>query len=150
VALIRTDAWNFPLLVHVLGAMVLVGALILAGSALAFAWRTGSPALVRLGYRALLFGALPGWIVMRAGAEWIASKEDLTDSNFAWINIGFTTSDAGLVVIVGSAVLAGLALRRAVRGGADSGGLRWAAAVLVGLLVVAYLVTIWAMTKKPI
>jgi hypothetical protein len=149
-AFIRPDAWNFPLLVHVLGAMVMVGALLLAVSALAFAWRAGSPALVRLGYRALLFGALPGWIVMRAGAEWIASKESLTDSNFAWINIGFTTSDAGLVVIVGSAVLAGLALRRAVRGGADGGGLRWAATVLVGLLVVAYVVTIWAMTKKPI
>jgi hypothetical protein len=149
-ALIRPDAWNFPLLVHVLGAMVMVGALILAGSALAFAWRTGSAALVRLGYRALLFGALPGWIVMRAGAQWIASKESLTDSDFTWINVGFTTSDAGLVVIVGSAVLAGLALRRTARGGPDGGGLRWAATVLAGLLVVAYVVTIWAMTKKPI
>ena len=26
---------------------------------------------------------------MRVGAEWIASKEDLTDSNATWIGIGF-------------------------------------------------------------
>jgi hypothetical protein len=77
VAAIRTDAWNFPLLVHVLGAMLLVGALVLAGSALLFAWRGGDASLVRLGYRSLLLGALPAWVLMRVGAEWIASKEDL-------------------------------------------------------------------------
>jgi hypothetical protein len=36
-AVIRPDSWNFPLFLHVLGAMILVGATLTAGSALAFA-----------------------------------------------------------------------------------------------------------------
>jgi hypothetical protein len=86
---------------------------------------------------------------MRAGAQWIASKEDLTDSSSSWIGIGFTTSDAGLVVIVVATVLAALGMRAAARGQAP-GGYRRVAAVLVALLVVTYGVTIWAMTSKPI
>lgn len=150
-ATIRPDAWNFPLLLHVLGAMLLVGALVLAASALVLAWRGDNPALVRLGFRALLLGALPAWILMRIGAQWIADKESLSDSNASWIGIGFGTSDAGIVVIVVASLLAGLALRRAAR--APRGGGKAAfrpAAALVGLLIVAYLVTIWAMTTKPI
>ena len=148
-AIVRPDAWNFPLLLHVLGAMAMVGALILAASALILAWRSGERGLVRLGFRSLLYGALPAFIVMRAGAEWIASKEDLTDSNDAWIGIGFTISDAGLVLILVSLLLAGLAVRRMNRGGV-AGPLARAPAVLVAILTVAFLVTVWAMTTKPV
>jgi len=147
-AIIRPDAWDFPLLLHVLGAMLLVGTLILAGSALILAWRDGNPALVRLGYRSLLVGALPAWILMRAGAEWIASKEDLTDSNVAWIGIGQTTADLGLLLILVSTLLAGLAVRRVGRS-LSPGSMARAPAGLVSLLFVAYLVAIWAMTTKP-
>ena len=77
-ATIRPDSWDFPLLLHVLGAMLLVGTLVLAASALVLAWRDGNASLVRLGYRSLLLGALPAWIVMRGAAEWIADKEGLT------------------------------------------------------------------------
>jgi hypothetical protein len=147
---LRPDAWDFPLLLHVLGAMLLVGSLVLAGSWLLPAWRGRSASMVRLGYRSLLLGVLPGWIVMRVGAEWIASKEDLTtDSNLSWVSIGFTTADASLVVIVIATILAGLGARRAARAGGGSGGLGRASAVLVSLLVIAYLVTLWAMTTKP-
>ncbi|HYZ80529.1 MAG TPA: hypothetical protein VE571_04635 [Solirubrobacteraceae bacterium] len=150
-AAIRPDAWNFPLLIHVAGAMVLVGSLVLAGSALIFAWRDrGGGTLVRLGYRSLLLGVVPGWIVMRAGAEWIASKEHLENSDVSWINIGFTTSDIGALLIIISTVLAGLAWRRAARDAAAGGsGLGRAATVLVAVLIVAYVVTLWAMTTKP-
>jgi hypothetical protein len=148
-AIVRPDAWNFPLLLHVFGAMVMVGALILTAAALIFAWRNGDPGLVRLGSRSLLYGALPAFIVMRAGAEWIASKEDLTDSNDAWIGIGFSTSDAGLLVILVSLLLAGLAVRRINRG-AVAGALARVPAVLVAILTVAFLVTVWAMTTKPV
>jgi hypothetical protein len=146
---LRPDAWNFPLLLHVLGAMVLVGSLVLAGSWLLLAWRGRSASLVRLGYRSLLLGVLPGWIVMRVGAEWIASKEHLTDSKASWVGIGFTTADAGLVVIVIATVLAGIGARRVARAGGGSGGLGRASAVLVTVLVITYVVTIWAMTTKP-
>jgi hypothetical protein len=149
VAVIRPDSWDFPLLLHVLGAMLMVGALILAGSALVFAWRRGSVALLRVGYRTMLMGALPAWVLMRVGAEWIASKEGLENSNVSWIGIGFSTADAGLVLIVVSTLLAGLAMRRARRDEAGGGGLRWTATVLVAVLFVAYLVAIWAMTTKP-
>jgi hypothetical protein len=144
-AAIRPDAWNFPLLLHVLGAMVLVGALVLSTSALVLAWRTGAPALVRLGIQSLLLGVFPGWILMRVGAEWIASKEDLTDAKLSWLDVGFTTADGGVVLIIVAMVLAGLAVRR--RGG--SMGLSRALAVLASVLLIAYLVAIWAMTTKP-
>jgi hypothetical protein len=151
VATIRPDSWDFPLLLHVLGAMLLVGALILAASALSFAWRDGNAALVRLGYRSLLLGALPAWVLMRAGAAWIADKEHVTDSNDAWVGIGFTTGDFGLLVILISILLAGLAVRRGRgRGGRSSGGFGGATAILASLLVIAYLVTVWAMTTKPV
>jgi len=149
IAAIRPDDWNIALLVHALGAMVLVGALVLASSALIFAWRDGTLASVRLGLRVMLLGALPAWIVMRVGAEWIASKEGLEDSDVAWVTIGFTTSDVGFVVILVTSLLAWLAMRRAARDG-GAGGSGRAAAVLVSLLLVAYLVTTWAMTTKPI
>jgi hypothetical protein len=145
---LRPDAWNFPLLIHVAGAMVLVGALVLAGSSLIFAWRDGGGTMARLGYRALLLGVVPGWIVMRAGGEWIASKEHLEDSNLSWIGIGFTTADAGAVLIIIATILAALAWRRAARDG-RGGGLGKAATVLVSILIVAYVVTLWAMTTKP-
>ena len=67
-ASIRPDDWNIALFVHILGAMALVGSLALVLVALA-----GRD--LRLGYRALLLGVLPSWIVMRGGAEWIAEKE---------------------------------------------------------------------------
>jgi hypothetical protein len=149
VAAIRPDDWNFPLLMHVLGAMLLVGALVLAGSALVLAWRGASPIMLRLGFRALLFGALPAWIVMRAGAQSIADKESLTDSDLSWIGIGFGTADSGVVLILVSSLLAGLALRRANRSAGAGGGFSRPAAILVAVMVVAYVVTIWAMTAKP-
>jgi hypothetical protein len=150
IAIVRPDSWNFPLLVHVLGAMVMVGALALSASALVVAWRNGGGAMVRLGYRALLFGALPAWLVMRLGGEWIASKEHLENSNVSWIGIGFTTADGGLVLLVIATVLAGFGARRLARAdGNGTSGLGRASTVLVGVLLVAYVVTIWAMTTKP-
>lgn len=146
-AAIRPDAWNFPLLLHVLGAMLLVGTLVLAVSALVLARRDGSAALLRLGYRSLLLGALPAWIVMRGAAEWIADKEGLTgDEVPSWVDIGYSIADPGLLLLLISTVLAGLALRR---GGGGGDGLNRASTVLVSLLLVAYLVAIWAMTTRP-
>ena len=151
-AAIRPDAWNFPLLLHVLGAMLLVGTLVLAASALVLARRDGSAALLRLGYRSLLIGALPAWIVMRGAAEWIADKEGLTgDEVPSWVDIGYSIADPGLLLLAISTVLAGLALRRAGNPESPAGdGLSRASTVLVSILLVAYLVAIWAMTTRPV
>lgn len=148
IAIIRPDAWNFPLLLHVLGAMLMVGALVLAGTALVLSWRDGSAAMVRLGYRSLLVGVIPSFILMRAGAEWIASKEGLENSNATWIGIGFSSSDFGALLIIIATVLAGFGMRRSVRS-EGANGLGRASTVLVGLVLIAYVVTIWAMTTKP-
>jgi uncharacterized membrane protein len=147
-ATIRPDDWNFALLLHVLGALVLVGALVLAVSAMFLAWRGGDAALVRLGFRSLLLGVLPAWVAMRAGGEWIASKEHLEDAKLTWLDIGFTTADLGLFLIVIATVLGGLAARRAARAGRPA-ALGRASAVVTLALLVAYLVAIWARTTKP-
>jgi hypothetical protein len=148
-ATIRPDDWNIALLLHVLGAMLLVGALVLAVTALVLSWRDGDRGLTRLAFRALLVGALPAYVLMRVGAQWIASKEGLEDSDVAWIGIGYTTADMGALLIVVSTILAGLALRRANRDG-GAGGTGRTATVLVSLLIVAYVVTTWAMAAKPL
>jgi hypothetical protein len=150
VAAIRPDDWNFPLLLHVLGAMLLVGALVLTASALIFAWRNGNAALVRLGFRSLLLGVIPAWIVMRVSAEWIADKENLTGDDVPnWIDIGYMTADTGLLLIIVATVLGGFAARRAAGAEASGGGLRRASTVVVSLLLIASLVSVWAMTTKP-
>jgi hypothetical protein len=146
---VRPDDWNFPLFVHVLGAMVMVGALVLAATALVGAWRGNSIAMVRLGFRSLLWAALPAWLVMRVGAEWIASKEDLTGDNApSWVGIGFTTADLGILVLAIATVVAGLGVRR-LRSSPDARAHPRVATVLVSALLLAYLVAIWAMTTKP-
>ncbi len=57
-AAVRPDSWNFPLFVHVLGAMILVGGLLTGASALAFA--RGDVRGLRLGYWTLLARGAPG------------------------------------------------------------------------------------------
>ena len=100
-AAVRPDDWNLPLLVHVTGAMLLVGFLVVvAASYLRAAAGPGeAPVLARVGFRTLLLGALPAYIVMRGGAEWIASTEDVSD-DVTWIGIGYMVSDAGLLVLL--------------------------------------------------
>lgn len=146
-AVIRPDAVNLPLFLHILGAMTLVGGLALAAAALGGAWRSGEATAARLGYRALLLAALPGWVVMRGSAQWLLDEQGLEDSEVAWIEIGFVTSEPLLLVLVGATVLAGMAARREPGRARSLGRV---ATVLVGLLLAAYLVTVWAMTTKPV
>jgi hypothetical protein len=150
-AVIRPDAWNFPLFVHVGGAMALVASLVIALYAIRIARERGDQPAAQFAFRTLWRFTLPAYIVMRVGAQWIASKEHLEDSNDAWIGIGFLVSDAGLLLLLAGMLLTGLMARRTKRGGsvAAAGQLR-AAGVLAGILVLAYLVAIWAMTTKPV
>ncbi len=148
VAIIRPDDWNVALFFHVLGAMVATGGLVLALVYLSIAWRGDSAQSFRAGYKALLYGAIPGYIVMRVAAQWIYSKEGLDnlDSDPAWIGIGFIVTDAGLLFLLIATITAGRATRR---GGDGTVAVRVSAS-LTALLLVAYLITVWAMTAKPI
>jgi hypothetical protein len=140
----RPDSWNFPLLLHVLGAMVLVGAAatgaiasLASGAAPEASW------LRKVAFRTFLFAALPAYIVMRIAAEWLYSKfpDDLDDP--AWIGVGYITADAGAVLLLLILILSGFALRSGRVGLARSAG------VIAFLVTVAWLVAVWAMSAKP-
>jgi hypothetical protein len=142
-AAIRPDDWNFPLFIHVLSAMVLFGAVVLAALAVAGPSQAG----VRLGFRSLVVGAIPAWIAMRLTAQWIASEENLLDEGVdtpAWVDIGFATSEGSFLFLVAATVCAGIAARRE-----RAGGLRTATVVLVAITIAAYVVALWAMSTKP-
>jgi len=149
VAAVRPDSWNFPLFLHVLGAMILVGGLLAAGGVLAAA--RGDARLLRLGYWSLLLVSLPGWILMRIGAQWIFSKEgwdDVPDDAVpTWLGIGFATADIGGLILLVSLVVGGVGIYR-LREGKGSGLLR-ATLVLSLVLLAAYIVAAWAMAGKP-
>jgi hypothetical protein len=145
-AIVRPEGWNLPLLVHVVGAMLLVGALVVVAATTAAALRRNgdSAVLPRLSFRTLLLGVLPSYVVMRVGAEWIASEEAIGDPG--WIGIGYATADGGLLLTIIASVLAWRATRRDADG---RGGSSRAVFALSALLILAYVVAIWAMTAKP-
>jgi hypothetical protein len=147
-ASIRPDSINVALLVHVVGAMVMVGALVTAAAAAILGWRDEADTLRRLSYKTLLFAALPSYIVMRVGAQWVFAKEHLDDQpEQAWLGIGFITSDLGGLLLLVALILGGIGLRRSRSGGGR--GLLKASSVIATLLVAAYIVAVWAMGAKP-
>jgi hypothetical protein len=148
VAAIRPDGWDFPLFLHVLGAMILVGGLLTGVSSLAFA--RGDVRFLRLGYWTLLAVSLPGWILMRAGGEWIASREGWTKEGVptpTWLDIGFLLADVGGLILLVSLIVGGVGVYR-LRQGKGSGLLK-ATLVLAFILLAAYVVAVWAMAGKP-
>ena len=148
IASIRPDSWNWALLLHVGGAMVLVGGLLTAGGASLLARRDSTGTLARFSYLVLAAVALPGFVLMRAGAAWIYDKEGFSgDNDPTWLGIGFTTADGGGALLVVALVVGGIGLARARRGAGD--GLLRASGVLALVLLVAYVVAVWAMAAKP-
>lgn len=154
-AAIRPDSWNLPLLVHVLGASILVGGLITALGAQVVGWTRNTAAgalqLARMGFFTLLCVAVPGWFLMRIGAQWIFSKEgwDDVDSEPTWLGIGWITSDLGGLLILIATILAGLGARRLRLSGETGSTLVRVATVLTALALIAYVITVWAMAGKP-
>jgi hypothetical protein len=145
----RPDEWNFPLLVHVFGAMVLVGGLLTGASALAHA--RGDVRILRLGYWSLLAVSLPGWVIMRIGAQWINSKEGWDDlpeeAEPGWLGMGYVVADAGGLVMLISLIVGGVGMYR-LREGKGTGLLR-TTLVLSLLLLAANVIAVWAMAGKP-
>jgi len=147
IAAIRPDSWNFPLFLHVLGAMILVGGLLSGASTLGFA--RGDGRFLRLGYWSLLAVSLPGWVVMRIGARWISSKEGWDDvpDEPSWLTTGAIIGDAGGLILLVSLIVGGFGVYR-LREGKGSGLLK-ATLVISLLLLAAYVVAVWAMSAKP-
>lgn len=153
---IRPDSWNFPLLLHVLGASILLGALIAAATAQVIAWSRSSPAdeapLARLSFRTLFFAAVPAWFLMRLAAEWIASREGWNDAaeTPTWLGIGRITAEGGGLLLLISVILAGFGSRRLAGTNGERGtALVRVSTVLAVVLVIAYVIATWAMAGKP-
>jgi hypothetical protein len=146
-ASVRPDSWNFPLFVHVFGAMILVGGLLTCGATLVSA--RGNVRMLRLGYWSLLAVALPGWILMRIGAQWIYAREHLDDApeDPKWLVIGFITAEGGGLLLLAALIAGAIGVRR-LRDGRGAGLLR-ATMILSLVLLTAYVVTVWAMAGKP-
>ena len=146
-AAVRPDSWDLPLLMHVGGAMLLVGVLVTVAGLLLAARRGDGAVLVRLAFRTLVFAGIPAYLVMRVGAELVASKEDVADDS-TWIGIGYAASDLGLLLIIVTTIVAGVGARRMTREG-GRGRSPGVAAGLTIVVLVAYVIAIWAMTTKP-
>jgi hypothetical protein len=150
VAAIRPDSVNLPLFLHVLGAMLLVGALAFVAVAILLGRRRSdrAVALTRLGLRAVPYGVLPAYVVMRVGAQWTEAEQGYPDGfEAAWLDVGYITADAGALLILISLILAIVGLRKLRSGGGLALGR--AVGVLSLVLVAAYVVAVWAMTAKP-
>jgi hypothetical protein len=146
-AFVRPDNISVALLVHVFGAMVLVGGLVTAATAAIIGWREEGLVFRRFSTMTLFAVALPGWLIMRIGAEWTYSREQLDQlpSDPSWIGIGFTTADGGGILLLLALILGGIGLRR----GAAGGWMLRVSGVLATVLIAVYVVAVWAMGGKP-
>lgn len=90
-----------PLFLHVLGAMVLVGAMLTVLLLAVTAWRRPLPLLQKSTFRTLLIVAIPAWVLMRACGQWMYSEEGWSGNNDpTWIGIGYMVGDVGLLVLL--------------------------------------------------
>jgi hypothetical protein len=118
-AAIRPAGQDFPVLLHIVGATVMFGALLASATSLALA--RGEVRLLRLGYFSLLLVGLPGLILMRLSGEWIYRKQgwdDLPENlrDVAWLRIGFVVADGGAILFVLALVAGGVGISRLRRG----------------------------------
>jgi hypothetical protein len=147
-ATVRPDEQNFPLFVHVTGAMILVGGLLAGTSTLAFA--RGETKFLRLGYWTLLAVALPGYVVMRIGAHWTEDRAGYNEEGAAepaWLDVGYVVADLGALLLLVSLIAGGVGVYR-LRDGKGSGLLK--VTMVIGLLIrAAAVVAVWAMSAKP-
>ena len=148
------SSWNVPLLVHVAGAMILVGGVLAAVAALVSAH--GDERRLRLGYYSLLFVAFPGLILTKMGATAIWSKysgHSFFRSAFPakddphWIQIGGTALDMGGGALVLALILGWFGLKRLdTKRGQQM--MKLVMIISIGLLA-AYVLAIWAMGTRP-
>ena len=140
-AILRPDSWNFPLFLHVLGAMVVTGATAAAfiGAVASRRW----PWLRLVVARTLFLATFPAWLLMRLAGQWIDSKENIPGDP-GWLGVGFLVGDAGFVLLIVAMILGVVSVRRPQRS--------WpigAVAVITGVYFVALVVAMVAMTGKP-
>jgi hypothetical protein len=146
-AVIRPDSWNLPLFLHVLGAITLFGSTAtIAIAGFAGSHRTEHARLLsRLVLRTWLLVVVPSWILMRVAAEWILGKEYPDGAKTpGWVDVGFTVSEGGAILLLVLGILAWLSARREGAGRVGA-AVPWFAALYVFALGIA----MFAMSGKP-
>jgi hypothetical protein len=148
-AAIRGPGQDFPVLLHIVGATIVFGALLASAASLALAH--GEVRLLRLGYFSLLLVGLPALILMRLSAQWIYTKQgwdDVPDKfHPTWLGIGFVVADYGAILLLLALVLGGAGIYR-LRTGKGTVLLKLTMVISL-VLIVGYVVAVWAMTGKP-
>jgi hypothetical protein len=152
IAAIRPDDQSFALLLHLVGATVVFGALLASATSIVLA--RGDSRLLRLGYFSLLFVGLPGLILLRLAGQWLYQLQSWDElppriDEPAWLSIGFVVADWGGILFLLSLVLGGFGVYR-LRSDKGGGNVLLKATMVISLvLIVAYVVAVWAMTGKP-
>ena len=143
IATLRPDAWDFPLFLHVLGAVLLFGgAASISVLSIAGLRAPEHARLLRsLAFWTTLVLVWPSYVVMRVGAQWIQSREHLEDNPPGWVGVGFAVADAGIVLLLALTLLGWLSRRR-------TRVAPWFAGLAVVYLV-ALTVAVFAMSAKP-
>ena len=92
----------WPLFLHVLGAMTLVGAVLTVVLLSWVAWaRPDLGVLRRATWMTLLAVALPSYLLMRLAGQWIYSKEGFDGQNDpTWLGVGYGVADMGLLLLL--------------------------------------------------
>ena len=114
-AAIRPDDQSFALLLHLVGATVVFGALLASATSLLLA--RGEIRLLRLGYFSLLLVGLPGLILMRLAGEWLYRLQSWNKlpsqiERAHWLQIGFVVADWGGLLFLVALVLGGIGVHR--------------------------------------
>ena len=97
-AAIRPDDQSFALLLHLVGATVVFGALLACATSILLS--RGETRLLRLGYFSLLLVGLPGLILLRLAGEWLYRLQSWNKlpsqiDRPSWLDIGFIVADWG-------------------------------------------------------
>lgn len=151
-ASVRESSLDFPLFLHVLGAILLFGA-VMSSAVLDYAsLRRALPTaalLRRLAFRTTLIVVWPSYIVMRVGAEWIRSKEFPNGAPEPdWVGVGYMTADLGVLVLAALTVCAWLASRQTSED-RPKPATATIAVVIAVVFLLALAVAWFAMTAKP-
>lgn len=150
-AAIRPDEQSFALLLHLVGATVVFGALLASATSLLLA--RGETRLLRLGYFSLLFVGLPGLILLRLAGEWLYRLQNWDElpaeiDEPTWLDIGFVVADGGGLLFLLALALGGIGVYRLRRGKGGTALLKGTMVISL-VLILAYAVAVWAMTGKP-
>ena len=147
-AAVRPDSWNFPLFVHVLGAMILVGGTLTAASARASPAETS--ARFALGYWSLLAVVASRLHPDADRSQWIYSKEGLDDAPIEdSLDQASGSPSPTPALCCSSSRWSSVASASAGSVAASGTGLLKATMVISIVLLAAYVVAIWAMSAKP-